>query len=185
MIDRIAIDVMGGDFGPSEIILAAAYSMEKHKKLALILVGNEGIIRSELTKNKIPLSDRLKIEHAPEAIEMHESPAQALRNKKQSSMRIAIEQVKDAKANACVSAGNTGALMAISKYVLKMLPGIERPAICSPMPGIEGQSHLLDLGANVNPSSDQLLQFAVMGSELSSAIDNIQSPSIGFIECRR
>ena len=181
MIDRIAIDAMGGDFGPSEIVPAAAYSLKKHKNLILILVGNEDIIRSELIKNKVSLSERLMIEHAPEAIEMHEAPAQALRNKKQSSMRIAIEQVKDARADACVSAGNTGALMAISKYVLKMLPGIERPAICSPMPGLEGQSHLLDLGANVNPSSDQLLQFAVMGSELSSAIDNIKSPTIGLL----
>ena len=96
-------------------------------------------------------------------------------------MRIAINLVKDDQADACVSAGNTGALMAISKYVLKMLPGIERPAICSTMPGLEGQTHLLDLGANVNPSSQQLFQFAVMGSELSSAIENIKSPSIGLL----
>jgi glycerol-3-phosphate acyltransferase PlsX len=96
-------------------------------------------------------------------------------------MRLAIELIKDKEADACVSAGNTGALMAISRYVLKMLPGIDRPAICSIMPGVEGHTHFLDLGANINSSSEQLFQFAVMGSELTSAVENIENPTIGLL----
>jgi glycerol-3-phosphate acyltransferase PlsX len=112
---------------------------------------------------------------------MDEPPSNALRNKKKSSMRIAIELVKDKEAAACVSAGNTGALMAISRYLLKMLPGLDRPAICSVMPGLEGHTHLLDLGANINSGSELLFQFALMGSELTCAVDNIEHPTIGLL----
>ncbi|MGH8245969.1 MAG: phosphate acyltransferase PlsX, partial [Gammaproteobacteria bacterium] len=117
----------------------------------------------------------------PEIVEMHEPPAAALRNKKQSSMRLAIELVKDGSANACVSAGNTGALMALARYILKMLPGVDRPAICTTMPGLHGHTHLLDLGANVNPNSEQLFQFAVMGSELTSAVENVSEPTVALL----
>ncbi len=181
MVDRIAIDAMGGDFGPSEIVPAAVFVLARHADLQLILVGQQDRLREELKKLNLSESDRLQIRHAPEVVEMDESPSLALRNKKQSSMRLAIEMVKDDQADACVSAGNTGALMAISRYVLKMLPGIDRPAICSTMPGVGGHTHLLDLGANINTSSEQLFQFAVMGSELTSAVENIENPTIGLL----
>lgn len=172
---------MGGDFGPSEIVPATVSVLARHENLQLILVGQQDRLREELKKLNLSESDRLQIRHAPEVVEMDESPALALRNKKQSSMRMAIEMVKDDQADACVSAGNTGALMAISRYVLKMLPGIDRPAICSRMPGVGGHTHLLDLGANINTSSEQLFQFAVMGSELTSAVENIENPTIGLL----
>lgn len=172
---------MGGDHGPAETVPAAVHVLARHPNLQLILVGRQELLRVQLNKLGISESDRLQILHAPESVEMDELPSLALRNKKQSSMRIAIEMVRDDKADACVSAGNTGALMAISRYILKMLPGIDRPAICSIMPGVEGHTHLLDLGANINSTSEQLLQFAVMGSELTSAVENIENPTIGLL----
>jgi glycerol-3-phosphate acyltransferase PlsX len=177
----IALDAMGGDHGPSEIIPAACYALNQYKSLSVILVGQEDRIRQALAAENMDPHARLAIEHAPEVVEMHEPPSTALRNKKQSSMRIAIELVRDGRADACVSAGNTGALMGIARYILKMLPGIDRPAICVPMPGINGHTHLLDLGANLNPGSEQLFQYAVMGSELTSAVDNIASPTVGLL----
>jgi glycerol-3-phosphate acyltransferase PlsX len=173
---------MGGDFGPSEIVPATASILKKTPgDFVLILVGQEDKLRQELAKNKLAESDRLQIRHAPEIVEMHELPSVALRNKKQSSMRLAIEMVKDKQANACVSAGNTGALMAISRYVLKMLPGIDRPAICSTMPGINGHTRVLDLGANISPTSEQLFQYALMGVELTAAVENIERPTVGLL----
>ncbi len=112
---------------------------------------------------------------------MDDSPSQAMRNKKQSSMRIAIEQVRDGQAQACVSAGNTGALMAISRFVLKMLPNMDRPAICTILPGIKGHTHVLDLGANVDSSSEQLFQFAIMGAQLASAVENKENPTVALL----
>ncbi len=126
-------------------------------------------------------NEQISIKHASETVEMHELPSSALRKKKDSSMRVAINMVQEGEAQACVSAGNTGALMAISRFVLKMLPGIDRPAICSTMPALEGHTHLLDLGANVDSSSEQLLQFAVMGSELASAAENIDNPTVALL----
>jgi len=172
---------MGGDFGPAEIVPAIAHVLSTHNDVFFILVGLQDKLREELARHNLAEGDRLQIRHAPEVVEMHELPSQALRNKKQSSMRLAIELIKDKEADACVSAGNTGALMAISRYVLKMLPGIDRPAICSIMPGVEGHTHFLDLGANINSSSEQLFQFAVMGSELTSAVENIENPTIGLL----
>ncbi|MEX2353333.1 MAG: phosphate acyltransferase PlsX [Gammaproteobacteria bacterium] len=181
MVDRIAIDAMGGDFGPAETVPAAASILKQAGDFVLILVGQEDKLRKELAKNKLVENERLQVRHAPEVVEMHELPSSALRNKKQSSMRLAIELVRENEADACVSAGNTGALMAISRYILKMLPGIDRPAICSIMPGIEGHTRLLDLGANINSSSDQLFQFALMGVELTSAVENIENPTVGLL----
>ena len=172
---------MGGDHGPVEIIPAALISLEKHKSLKLILVGQEQILKDVLTKNGAGVNERLQIRHASETVEMHESPALALRTKKDSSMRIAIELVKDGEAEACVSSGNTGALMATAKYVLKMLPGIDRPAICSMVPGMKKHTHVLDLGANIEPNAEQLFQYAVMGTELTSAVDNISEPTVGLL----
>ncbi len=124
---------------------------------------------------------RVSIRHATQQVEMDESPSQALRTKKDSSMRVAIDLVKDGEADACVSAGNTGALMAKARFVLKMLPGIDRPAICSALPAMQGHSHVLDLGANVDSSPEQLLQFALMGAALTSAVDNKPAPSVALL----
>ncbi len=124
---------------------------------------------------------RVSIRHATQQVEMDESPSQALRTKKDSSMRVAIDLVKEGEADACVSAGNTGALMAKARFVLKMLPGIDRPAICCALPAMQGHSHVLDLGANVDSSSEQLLQFALMGAALTSAVDNKPAPSVALL----
>ena len=177
----LALDAMGGDHGPVEIVPAALYELDKHKNLNLILVGQEDILGKVLADNNAEPDDRLTIHHASEIVGMHESPSTVLRNKKDSSMRIAIELVRDGNAHACVSAGNTGALMATARFVLKMLPGIDRPAICSTMPGTNGHTHLLDLGANVDSTSEQLFQFAVMGSELTSAVDNKPEPTVALL----
>lgn len=172
---------MGGDFGPSEIVPAALSILKKHTDLSLILVGKEDVIIEELKKYNAADHERIKVIHAPEVVEMHESPSHALRNKKESSMRLAIEQVRDGHAGACVSAGNTGALMATSRFVLKMLPGMDRPAICTILPGTHGHTHVLDLGANVDSSSEQLFQFAIMGAQLTSAVENKEDPTIALL----
>ena len=177
----IALDAMGGDHGPAEIVPAALYSLDNHKNLEIVLVGDEDALNRVLADNSAETSDRLRIKHTTEVVEMHESPSLALKNKKDSSMRIAIELVKDGSASACVSAGNTGALMATARFVLKMLPGIDRPAICAMMPGTNGHTHVLDLGANVDPSSEQLFQYAVMGAELTSAVDNVNDPAVALL----
>jgi len=172
---------MGGDHGLVEIVPAALHALQVHPDLELILVGQEPAIRKLLRDNGAQSNARLEVMHAPEVVEMHELPSAALRTKKQSSMRLAIELVKDGRAQACVSAGNTGALMALARYIVKMLPGVDRPAICTTMPGIHGETHLLDLGANVNPNSEQLFQFAVMGSELTSAVLNVPDPKVALL----
>lgn len=177
----IALDAMGGDCGPEAIVPAALFTLKKHKNLHLILVGQENILNKVLSEQGEYDNDRIRVHHASEVVEMHESPTQAMRNKKDSSMRIAIELVKSEQAQACVSAGNTGALMATSRFVLKMLPGIDRPAICATMPGIHKHTHVLDLGANVDSSSEQLFQFAVMGAELTSAVNNKKDPSVALL----
>ncbi len=177
----LALDAMGGDHGPVEIIPAALSALEKHDDLRLILVGREDIIGRLLREHGVDVGERLKIHHASEVVEMHELPSLTLRNKKDSSLRVSINLVKDGVADACVSAGNTGALMATARFVLKMLPGIDRPAICATMPGIHGNTHLLDLGANVDSTSEQLFQFAVMGTELTSAVNNVSNPSVALL----
>ena len=177
----LALDAMGGDFGPGEIVPAALDCLKKHQSLEIILVGDEDTLQNVLKSHSASTGKRLNIQHASEVVEMHELPSLALKNKKDSSMRVAIELVKDGRASACVSAGNTGALMAMARFVLKMLPGIDRPAICSTMPALDGHTHVLDLGANVEPSSEQLFQYAVMGSELTKAVDNVDEPSVALL----
>ncbi len=172
---------MGGDHGPDEIVPAAIYSLKKHRELELLLAGPEHIIKPRLAHLSDDLAVRIQVIHAPEVITMDEAPSAALRNKKKSSMRLAIEQVQQGRAHACVSAGNTGALMAISRYILKMLPGIDRPAICTIIPGIDSDTHILDLGANVDSGPEQLFQFAVMGAELSEAVENISAPKVALL----
>ncbi len=181
MTDRIAIDAMGGDFGPSEIVPATSNFIKKNPELFVTLVGRENELLKEIESSGLTGHPQINTLFTDEVVEMDELPSMALRYKKRSSMRLAIELVKENKADACVSAGNTGALMAISRYVLKMLPGIDRPAICSAMPCPRGQTHFLDLGANINSSSEQLFQFALMGSELTSALDNIENPTVGLL----
>ena len=177
----LALDAMGGDGGPSVVVPAALYTLGKHSTLHLILVGQQDVLDKVLAENGATQNERLQIHHASEVVEMHELPSAALRNKKDSSIRVAINLVRDGVAQACVSAGNTGALMATARFVLKMLPGIDRPAICATMPGTEGNTHLLDLGANVDSSSEQLFQFAVMGAELTSAVNNKPDPSVALL----
>ena len=172
---------MGGDFGPSVVAKAAVDYLENNHDIFLILVGDQQKITAELNKLNVTPNEQLKIHHASQCVEMGEHPSQALRNKKDSSMRVAINLVKDGIANACVSAGNTGALMATARYVLKTLPGIDRPAITSMIPSIHSQTYMLDLGANVGCTSKHLLQFAVMGAVLATAIDEIDNPKIGLL----
>lgn len=177
----VALDAMGGDFGPDVVVPAALNALGQHDDLALILVGDETALRARLDAEKAAPVDRLRIHHASQVVEMGEPPAQALRNKKDSSMRVAINLVKAGEADACVSAGNTGALMATARYVLKTLPGIDRPAIATSIPSMYGHTHMLDLGANVDCSAEHLYQFAVMGSVLTSAVDNNPAPRIGLL----
>ncbi|MCX7100040.1 MAG: phosphate acyltransferase PlsX [Methylobacter sp.] len=177
----ISIDAMGGDFGPEVTIPASLDCLKNNPDLKLILVGDEAILRPKLAKAFIEYQDRLSIKHASQCVEMDESPSKALKNKKDSSMRVAINLVRDGLADACVSAGNTGALMATARFVLKMIPGIDRPAIISTLPSINGHTHVLDLGANVDCTAEHLFQFAVMGAELVKAVENIDNPRVGLL----
>ena len=146
----------------------------------LILVGDEAELRDLVTRI-IGEDSRLKIVHASEVVEMGDAPAEAVRKKKDSSMRVAIDLVKAGEAHACVSAGNTGALMATAKFVLKMLPGIDRPAIIAELPSMHGSIHMLDLGANAQCTAEQLFQFAVMGSIVTADIRRIENPRVALL----
>ncbi|MEJ2403126.1 MAG: phosphate acyltransferase PlsX [Candidatus Thiodiazotropha sp.] len=175
----ISLDAMGGDIGADIVVPAALEYLKEDKQTTLILVGREEVIREKLGNH--PFGDRLRVHHASEVVAMDEVPSKALRNKKDSSMRVAINLVKSGEADACVSAGNTGALMAISRFVLKMLPNVDRPAIITALPSITGQTFMLDLGANVDCSAGHLFQFAVMGSETVSAVTDVERPTIGLL----
>ena len=177
----VAIDCMGGDHGPHVTVPAALDSLRRTAGTSYILVGLQDAIGAELNKLGAQAESRISVRHASETVNMDESPAAALRGKKDSSMRVAVNLVKDGSAHACVSAGNTGALMAISRFVLKMLPDIERPAICSVLPTLNGHTYMLDLGANVDCTAEHLLQFGVMGSTLVSSVENKEQPSIGLL----
>ncbi len=179
MTSRIAIDCMGGDHGPAVTVPAALRFLGDHPAARLILVGREDAVRPLL--GGAADDPRLRVVHAEEVVGMDESPALALRNKKDSSMRVAINLVKEGEADACVSAGNTGALMAISRFVLKMLPGIDRPAICAPLPTLRGHTHMLDLGANIDCTPEHLLQFGLMGASLVAALEHVDRPSVGLL----
>lgn len=173
---------MGGDHGPSVTIPAAISFLKKQADVHLILVGLEDVVRAELKKHGAEANSRITIRHATEVVTMDDPLEIALRKKKDSSMRVAVELVKDGSANASVSAGNTGALMAVSRYVLKTMAGVDRPAICSIMPNQKGgPTYMLDLGANVDCEPHHLHQFAIMGSVLCSAMENIPRPTIGLL----
>ncbi|MCP3870270.1 MAG: phosphate acyltransferase PlsX [Gammaproteobacteria bacterium] len=175
----IALDAMGGDFGVAVVVPAALRYLEQDKDVNLTLVGREEAIQQEL-KNK-RYDSRLQVKHASQEVEMDELPSRALRGKKDSSMRVALNLVKQGEADACVSAGNTGALMATARFVLKMLPNVDRPAIITAMPSVNRHTWMLDLGANVDCSAEHLFQFAVMGSELVTSIGDVTNPRIGLL----
>ena len=177
----VAIDCMGGDNGAAVTVPAAIEFLKHDPQVTLVLVGTSDAIDAELRRAQAAPGERLRVRHAAEVVGMDEPPASALRNKKDSSMRIAVDLVKEGEANACVSAGNTGALMAISRFVLKTLPGIDRPAIASILPTLKGQTCMLDLGANVDCSSEHLLQFGIMGAELVTTLEKKQRPSVGLL----
>jgi glycerol-3-phosphate acyltransferase PlsX len=177
----IALDVMGGDHGASVVVPAALRFLKKRSDFGLLLVGDQAVIRAELDALGASGNERLEVQHASQAVEMDELPSKALRFKKDSSMRIAINMVKEGRAQACVSAGNTGALMATAKFVLKTLPGIDRPAICTSLPTMSGHTWMLDLGANIDSTPEHLFQFALMGSVLAQAVDGNQQPSVGLL----
>ena len=181
MQHSIAIDAMGGDYGIKVTIPASIQILQRFPEINIILVGNAVGIKRSLVKLKKSNHPRLSVLNATESVEMDESPQSALKNKKNSSMRLAINLVKSNEASACVSAGNTGALMATARFVLKMLPGIERPAIASNLPNRNGVTCMLDLGANTDSTPEQLLQFAVMGAMLTSTLTKKKNPSIGLL----
>lgn len=173
---------MGGDHGPAVTIPAAISFVNREPDAELFLVGLEDAIRFELKKHKAADHPRLFIVNASEVVTMGDSLEVALRRKKDSSMRVAINLVKDGRAQACVSAGNTGALMAVSRYVLKTIAGVDRPAICSLVPNQKDRpTYMLDLGANVDCEPEHLHQFAIMGSALVSAIEHKPKPTVGLL----
>lgn len=172
---------MGGDHGPVVTVPACISALERNPDLHLILVGRSGDIEDRLGNGNSRFGGRLRIQQASEIVGMDESPGLALRNKKDSSMRVAINLVKTGEAQACVSAGNTGALMAGARFVLKTLPGIDRPAIVGRIPSLRGHVHMLDLGANVDSPAYLLLQFALMGSILVKYLEDNPSPSVGLL----
>jgi phosphate acyltransferase len=177
----VAIDCMGGDHGPGITVPAALSFHKSHPHGNIILVGLQDAIEAELRAHHAASGPRLRVQNATEEVGMDEAPASALRGKKDSSMRVAVNLVKSGEAHACVSAGNTGALMAISRFVLKTLPGIDRPAIAGILPTVKGEAYMLDMGANVNCTPEHLLQFAIMGATLVSAMQHKERPSIGLL----
>ncbi len=180
MTSVISLDAMSGDRGAEIVVRAAKRSLDLHPNLKLVLVG-DALELEQLVDSIIGANSRVSIHGTTEVVEMSEPPAEALRRKKDSSMRVAINLVKEGVADACVSAGNTGALMATSKFVLKMLPGIDRPAIIAELPAIGGSLHMLDLGANTVCTPEQLFQFALMGSILTADISKIEQPRIALL----
>ena len=173
---------MGGDFGPSVTVAAAVSFASREPDVAFLLVGNEEILNAELKKYSYLNHPRITVVHASETVEMDDPIEIALRRKKDSSMRVALTKVKEGEAQACVSAGNTGALMAVSRYVLKTMNGVDRPAICSILPNQKKlPTYMLDLGANVDCEPVHLHQFAIMGSALVSALEGKPRPTIGLL----
>jgi len=182
MVDKIiALDAMGGDHGPIVTVGAARLALQQIPGISLVLVGNRDLLEAERRRYGIDKDERISIYHASEVVGMDDLPVVALKKKKDSSMRVAINLVKEGTVQACVSAGNTGALMATSKFVLKTIRGISRPAICTRLPGIHGSTHMLDLGANPDCTPEILAEFALMGSVLAQSVEGINNPSIGLL----
>lgn len=174
---------MGGDFGPQPVLDAALQTAAHNSNIQLLVIGNRDLLEAQLQDLSPPsaLASRLKLLHAPDVVSMEDRPSSALRHKRESSMWKALELVKTGEADACVSAGNTGALMVLGRHLLKTFPGVDRPAICKPVPSSQGHCYLLDLGANINSTAEQLVQFAFMGSVLAAVTDNNPAPSVGLL----
>lgn len=177
----IAVDAMSGDRGPSVVVSAACQVLKRHPEVSIILTGLEDQLRDCLSGQKSVATNRISIHHATQIVAMNESPQDALRKKKDSSMRRALELVKDGQAHACVSAGNTGALVAKSRFVLKRTPGVDRPAIVSSIPARGGHTCMLDLGANTDCTANQLVQFAIMGSVIAEDLFELPAPRVGLL----
>ena len=184
---RIAVDAMGGDFGPCVTVPAALSLVDTDPLVSILLVGDISLIEQFLPET---YPSRITLLHTSDSVSMSDKPSSVLRHRRQSSMWLAIEHVKDGKVDACVSAGNTGALMAAGRFLLKTFPGVDRPAICKPVPTQARASgnkpelthcFVLDLGANINCSAQHLLQFALMGSELASVVDGNSAPRVGLL----
>jgi glycerol-3-phosphate acyltransferase PlsX len=173
---------MGGDHGPRVTVAAALEFHARLPDVSLVLVGQREALEAQLASRGAAAGPRLRVHAAAEVVAMDEPPAQAMRYKKDSSMRVAVNLVKSGEAHACVSAGNTGALMAISRFVLKTIAGIDRPAIATVLPNMRGgYTYVLDLGANVDCTAEQLMQFGVMGAMLVAAVDHKERPSVGLL----
>ena len=177
----VAIDCMGGDHGPHVTVPSAVDYLRRDPEANIILVGIPDAIEAELNATNFKLGPRIRLHPASEVVGMDESPALALRGKKDSSMRVSINLVKTGEAQACISAGNTGALLATSRFVLKTIPGIDRPALAVILPTITGHTYILDLGANVDCTAEHLFQFGIMGSSLVSSVEKKLSPSVGLL----
>ncbi len=177
----VAIDCMGGDHGPHVTVPSALEYLRQDPEANLILVGIPDAIEAELRAANTKLSPRIRLHPATEVVSMDESPAMALRWKKNSSMRISINLVKTGEAQACISAGNTGALLATSRFVLKTIPGVDRPALAVILPTLTGHTYVLDLGANVDCTAEHLFQFGIMGASLVSSVENKPYPSVGLL----
>ena len=178
----ISLDMMGGDYGPRSTIPAAVAAVEEIPNLHLVLCGHSQVLQTELNKLGALNHHRLTIRHCEQVVNMDERPASALRAKRDSSMRVALDLVHEGETMACVSSGNTGALLAMAHYVLKMLPGLERPALISSLPTSGTQPvYLLDLGANVTCDSEVLFQFAVMGSVMAESVEGIEQPKVALL----
>lgn len=177
----LAVDAMGGDFGPHVVIPACEKFLQQFPDTRIVVVGDEPVIQQHVAKIATSIAGRIEVLHADQVIDMHEKPSAMLRGKPRSSMRLALEQLRSGRANACVSAGNTGALMALGVHVVGRLDGIDRPAICSEIPTGNGSSFLLDLGANVDSSAENLLQFAQMASTYVAAVGNKPQPTIALL----
>ncbi len=175
----LAIDCMGGDRGPAVTVPAALRFLESHPTAAVILVGRSDAIAAELRRGA--RSDRVRLHHASEVVTMDEAPAAAVKRKKDSSMRVALDLVRRGEAHAAISAGNTGALMAMAHFVLKTLPGIDRPALVSALPTVKGHTYVLDLGASPDCKPEHLVQFAVMGAILVAAVEHRERPTVGLL----
>lgn len=177
----LAVDCMGGDHGPAVTVAAALRFLQGDPEAQVILVGLREAIEAELRRRRAAPGGRIEVRHAAEVVAMDEAPAFAVKRKKDSSMRVAIDLVKEGAAQACVSAGNTGALMATAHFVLRTLPGIDRPALVSQLPTVKGHVYMLDLGASPDCRPEHLVQFAVMGSVLVAAVERRENPTVGLL----
>ncbi len=176
----ISLDAMGGDAAPAMVIDGAALARERHRYLRFLMFGDEEAINPLLSRHRM-LRDVVEVRHTDIQVSPNDKPSQALRQGQQSSMRLAIDAVVEGDAGGVVSAGNTGALMAMSKFVLKTMTGIDRPAICGFLPTLRGESVMLDLGANVECDQDNLVQFAIMGAAFARTILGLPRPTVGLL----